>query len=558
MDFVFLFRLISYIAFFIFQIILIFFAQKALKLKGLAESEKKLLTGVLVLFVSLIITGILSILYKASWALYVNAVPAIIGSAITVVFMMRFVTLRIEEARHVQEIEAEALKIAEINNITDETYLRAKNLLPLGNDFLVLTANVIRKKLTRQQIYDFVLEHMISEAFADGGLVLIVDGEDEVLKVKSFKGVFPPPYQLPADVPLQQNRVETSLKYAQFPFEGNIFADVARSAQPLLVKDAQADDRIFKNGDDFFLRAGSYLFLPFLSNGQVTGLTVLSRSVDSPPFTESDVEICTILADYSSTSIHIVNSLDEEAEKDTIANEKELATKIQKLLLPEKLPRFPEVDTSVYFHAASGICSDYYDIIRIGDDKIFFVMLDVAGKSIQASIIMIMIRTLLHLTTNTNQPLGTTLDWVNKGVTKKISIDHFAGLALVQYNIREKKLYYSGAGNMSISIFRAASQKFERVRQNTDAIGIDVNSRYEVAEIAVNKNDVLMLYSDGAIEALDRRGESFSLVRMYEIVGVNAAKPAKDITQSLKKAYSEFLEGVPDHDDRSVLVAKIN
>ena len=58
MDFVFLFRLISYIAFFIFQIILIFFAQKALKLKGLAESEKKLLTGVLVLFISLIITGI--------------------------------------------------------------------------------------------------------------------------------------------------------------------------------------------------------------------------------------------------------------------------------------------------------------------------------------------------------------------------------------------------------------------------------------------------------------------------------------------------------------------
>ena len=557
MDFVFIFRLISYSAFFIFQLVLIFITIKARKITVLAKSEQTLLTGVLILSVFLMISVPLSILYKFTWALYANAIPAIIGSVVAIIFVMKFMTMRTDEAAHIQAVEAEALKLAEINNITDETYLRAKNLLPLGNDFLVLTANAIRKKVTRQEIYDFVLEKMISEAFADGGIVLIVDAEDEELKVKSFKGIFPPPYQLPADVPLQQVRVETSMKYAQFPLEGNIFADAARSAQPLLIKDAANDERIFKNGDEFFLKASSYLFLPFLSNRQVIGLVVLSRSADSPAFTESDVEICSILADYSSTSIHIVDSLDEESEKDTIANEKELATKIQKLLLPEKLPRFAEIETGVYFQAARGICSDYYDIIRTGDDKIFFIMLDVAGKSIQASVIMIMIRTLLLLTTNTDQSLDTILDWVNKGVTKKINIDHFAGLALVQYNPKEHKLYYTGAGNMSISIFRTASQKFERVRQNTDAIGIDINSRYEVAELSIASDDILMLYSDGAIEALDRRGQSFSLHKIYEIVGINAQKSAKDISKDLKKAYDEFSEGVVDHDDRSILIAKI-
>lgn len=557
MDFVFLIRLFSYIAFFVFQLVLIFLVLNVRKDKSIAESSKTLLTIFVVIAFFAMLSGILSIFRKNDWAVLLMLAPATFGVIVGIVLLAKFTKQRTSEISRMQELEAEALKIAEINNITDETYLRAKNLLPLGNDFLLLTANAIRKKVTKQEIYDFVLEKMVSEAFADGGLLLIVDGNDEVLKTESLRGIFQPPYQLPADVPPQRDRVETSLKYAQFEFDGNIFADIARLAQPVLIKDATIDERIFLNGEEFFLKAGSYLFLPFVRAGQVIGLVALSRSFGSPAFTENDLEISTILASYCSTSIHIINSLEEEAEKDTIANEKEIASNIQKLLLPVKFPNFPEIDSGVYFQAASGICSDYYDIIRTADNKIFFVMLDVAGKSIQAAIVMIMIRSLLHLTTNTNQTVEKILDWINKGITKKISIDHFAGLALVQYDPLDKKLYYAGAGNMSISIFRTKEQKFERISQNTDAIGIDLNSRYEIAKTTMQKEDVLMLYSDGAIEALDRRGDSFTLHRVYEIVGTNAKKPTKDIVKDLKKAYDEFTYGVANHDDRSVFIVKI-
>lgn len=557
MDFVFLVRTILYVAFLVFQIVLVILITKGFKDKTRAQSEITLLKGVLLISVFLMFAGALSIVYVFPWALIANAIPAVIGSIMLIIELIRSEKQRIQEMDHLHAVEAEALKIAEINNITDETYLRAKNLLPLGNDFLVLTANAVRKKVTRQQIYEFVLDKMISEAFADGGVVLAVDADDEVLKIKALKGVFPPPYQLPADVPLKQNRVETSLKYAEFPFEGNIFADVAVSAKPLLITDAQSDERCYKNGEDFFLKAGSYLFLPLLSYGQVIGLIALSRSFGSPSFTESDVEICQILADYSSTSIHIVDSLDEEAEKDTIANEKEQATKIQKLLLPEKLPKLAQADTAVYFKAADGICSDYYDIMCPTKDKIYFIMLDVAGKSIQASVVMIMIRALLYLTTNTNQTTDTILDWINKGVSKKINIDHFAGLALVEYNLKEQRLYYSGAGNMSFSIFRAKTRKVEKFAQNTDAIGIAPDSKYEMAETAVDSGDIVMLYSDGAIEALNRRGKNFTLPKIYKIVGSNANKSAKDIIRELNSAYDEFTEDTQSHDDRSILLAKI-
>lgn len=553
-------KLIVHLVFIAIQLVFVLLAKKALKDKTLAESGKILIQTFIVVPIIFVVSFFLKIVaffVLTTLLSFISIIISTIATLIGVIYFKKFMELRFKEALHIQEVEAEALKLAEINNITDETYLRAKNLLPLGNDFLILTANAIRKKASRQEVYDFVLEKMISEAFADGGIVLIVDGEDEVLKVKSLMGVFPPPYKLPTDVPLEQKRVETSVKYAQFDFENNLFADIASSGKPLLVKDAEHDSRIFMNGDDFFLKAGTYLFLPFISNGQVIGMAALSRSYGSPSFTESDVEICQILADYSSTSIHIAYSLDEEAEKDSISNEKELATKIQKLLLPEKIPKLSEADVGMYFQPASGICSDYYDVIRPSSDKIFFVMLDVAGKSIQASIIMIMIRTLLNLTTNTNQSAEKILEWINKGVTKKINIDHFASLALIQYDPLNKKLYYAGAGNISVSIFRNGSKKFERIRQTTDAIGIDVDSKYQLAETTVASGDIIILYSDGAIEALNKNGDSFTLERIYELVGLNADSPAKDIINLIKQSYDEFTRNLADHDDRSIMIAKI-
>lgn len=548
--------LISCALFLILQIIAIVTISKVLKSKTLMESQKALIRGIILVSVFFALSVVLSIFDSNKTVFLFRFLPALLAAVFGVVSFNRYINKKRQEETHTKEIEAEALKLAEINNITDETYLRAKNLLPLGNDFLILTANAIRKKASRQEVYDFVLDKMIDEAFADGGILLIVDGDDEVIKVKSQKGIFPPPYKLPADVPLKQNRVEMSIRYAQFEFEGNIFANVAATGKPLLIADATNDNRIFSNGDEFFLKAQTYMFLPLISGDQVIGMVALSRSIGSPCFTASDVEICQILSDYSSTSLHIADSLDEEAEKDLITNEKELAAKLQNLLLPKKLPKISGIDAYPYFQPASGICSDYYDVIVPSTDKVFFVMLDIAGKSIQASVIMIMIRTLLHLTTNTNQATDKIIDWINKGVTKKIDIDHFASVALVQYNPKMKKLYYSGAGNTSISIFHAKDKKFERIKQTTDAIGVDSNSKYKIAESSLDSGDILMLYSDGAIEALNRNGESFAIPRLYETVGLNAEKSAKELSMLLKKQYDDFTAGVQDHDDRSVLLIK--
>ncbi|MBQ7613369.1 MAG: SpoIIE family protein phosphatase [Spirochaetaceae bacterium] len=557
-NFPFLVRLVSYTILALCQLIFIVMNIRQFKNKWLSGSDRTIFTGWLLFSFFVLVSSVLGMLYQLEFALIFQGIPICIGAVFLVHFFIKGQRLRFEEMKKMHEIETQALELAQAQNTTDETFLRAKNLLVLGSKFLTISANAIRKKVTRQEIYDFVLEKMVDELYADGGIILIVDNEDEVLKVKSMMGIFPPPYQLPADVPLKQNRVETSVKYAEFKFKGNIFADVALKAEPVLVEDASNDERVFINGDASFLKAGSYLFVPFVSNGEVLGLVALSRAIGAAPFSSSDVEISDTLAKYTSTSIHIIDILGEEQEKDTIANEKELATKIQKTLLPEKLPKLSGIDASVYFYAAHGICSDYYDIITPAKDKIFFAMVDVAGKSIQATIIMIMIRTLLNLTTNTDQNTSTILDWVNKGVTKKINIDHFASVALMQYEPQTKKLYYSGAGNTSVSIFHTNTKKFERIRQTTDAIGIAVDSRYEIAETSVESGDVIMLYSDGAIEAQNRRGENFTLPRIYEIVGTNAAKPTKDIIKLLRAAYDEHTEDTPEYDDRSILLVKVS
>ena len=71
--------------------------------------------------------------------------------------------------------------------------------------------------------------------------------------------------------------------------------------------------------------------------------------------------------------------------------------KSKKKLLPGKLPELESASLAVLTRPARGVSGDYYDIIRLNRDKIAIVICDVAGKGVPAALVMVMIRSILHL-----------------------------------------------------------------------------------------------------------------------------------------------------------------
>lgn len=439
----------------------------------------------------------------------------------------------------------------------DETAIRAKELLPVGNTFLIKAAEAIRHRTDIAGILGFINKIMIERLFADGGVILTIGEVEDVLSVKAYGGSYPPPYKLPDDVPHRQEQVATNFRYAEFPLNNSFFGEAAHSAKPILIANAQEDDRIVINGEEPFLLPGSLLTLPMVYRDTVVGLISLSRSTEHAPFTDSDVQIGEILASYATAALRLIYDLQEETELNTIENETDIASRIQKVLLPKKLIDTADLSFSVLFNQAKGVCSDYYDIIQNQKDRLFCITADVAGKSIHACIVMVMIRSLLYLITNTAQNTQSILDILNKGITGKISIDHYASISLLAYIPVEKSIEYVNAGTQSLLLWKASTKKLVRLEQKSDPIGVDSKSVYTCKKIQVEKGDIAVLFTDGVVETLNERGEPFGLKALAELLAANATSPAKAITEKINKQIKTFIGKTSPHDDQTVMIIKV-
>lgn len=439
----------------------------------------------------------------------------------------------------------------------DETAIRARGLLPVGHTFLIKAAEAIRQQTDTAGILGFINKIMIERLFADGGVILTIGEFEDVLSVKAYSGNYPPPYQLPDDVPHVQDRVATNFRYAEFPLNNSFFGEAARSAKSIIIPRAQEDSRIVINGEEPFLIPGSLITLPMIYQGTVEGLISLSRNSDHAPFTESDVQIGEILTSYATAALKLIYDLQEETELTTIENESDIASRIQKILLPKKLVDTAHLNFSVLFNQARGVCSDYYDVIQNQKDRLFCITADVAGKSIHACIVMVMIRSLLYLITNTAQSTQSILDILNKGVTGKISIDHYASVSVLTYIPKEKCIEYVNAGSQSLLLWKAAPKKLVRLEQKTDPIGVDNKSMYTCKKIQVEQGDIAVLFTDGIIETLNERGEPFGIKALAELLAANASLPAKAITDKINKQIKLFMGKASPHDDQTVMIIKV-
>ena len=533
----------------------LFFGIQALKNRKQTQSGRLRLYNIILIVVMLLFILLAFLFRHVSLPLASSALGAlcfillIVIASNDAVYRREYIALK-------TEIELMQEKLIQAQR-PDETAVRAKELLPVGNTFLIKAAEAIRQKTDTSGILGFINKIMIERLFADGGVILTIGEVEDVLSVKAYSGNYPPPYKLPDDVPHRQDRVATNFRYAEFPLNNSFFGEAARSAKPILITNAQEDSRIVVNGEEPFLMPGSLLTLPMVYRGTVGGLISLSRSSDHAPFTESDVQIGEILTSYATAALKLIYDLQEETELNTIENETDIASRIQKILLPKKLADTANLNFSVLFNQARGVCSDYYDIIQNQKDRLFCITADVAGKSIHACIVMVMIRSLLYLITNTTQNTQSILDILNKGITGKISIDHYASISLLAYIPVEKSIEYVNAGTQSLLLWKASTKKLVRIEQKSDPIGVDSKSIYTCKKIPVEKGDIAVLFTDGVIETLNDRGEPFGVKALAAILAANAASPAKAITEKINKEIKAFIGKTSPHDDQTVMIIKV-
>ncbi|MGI5063869.1 SpoIIE family protein phosphatase [Treponema denticola] len=487
----------------------------------------------------------------------------ILNIGLSVVLVVFTVYITVSEKIYLQDQvekqkkdKANADYIKKLQNLPSEESLRARKLISTARLLLQKTNGLISgKKDISSEMFPYIAESFLMELSADGAVVLAVQSFEDVLAVKALIGTFPPPYKLPDDLAHKEDHVFSNFKYARFEMGESIFTEVASQGKTLFIKDCKGSPLLPNNGNEKFLQHGSLIFFPLMVSTVVVGVAAVSRNPDNVPFSENEVKIGEYLSDFAAEMINLTLNISEASEHAEIENITDTVAKIQRILLPKNLKKVPGLEIGEYFLQERGICSDYYDVI-VQQKRVFIVLADVAGKSIQSAIIMIMIRAILYLITNTDQNTESILDWLNKGITGKIDIDHFASISLLSYEQKTNTIEFIGAGNQAMMIWNNEKNKIELFQQKTDPIGIDVRSTYKSIKIPLHEGDVAALYTDGIIETLNKAGEQYGAARLAKLIADNHSKNSKDIVNKIKNDMTSFIGTAQTHDDRTLLIIK--
>jgi PAS domain S-box-containing protein len=231
--------------------------------------------------------------------------------------------------------------------------------------------------------------------------------------------------------------------------------------------------------------------------------------------------------------------LEEEKKFIKVQEELRLARDIQQHLLPETPPDIPGYDIAALNIPAKEVGGDYYDFIKISDDKLFFCLGDVSGKGIPAALLVANLQASLHSQSFITHSPRECVRNSNKLIHQNTDFNKFITLFYGLLDTAGGQIIYCNGGHDQ-PVFMAPGREIKELK--TGGIPLGFMADYEYAEEAVSFDDgnLLVLYSDGITEAMNEQEEEFGLERLNTVIKQNQKKGASDMINDILDAVMKF------------------
>ncbi len=441
-----------------------------------------------------------------------------------------------------------------INELTIASLRRqSENLF----EFMEVLGGGIADRVDIQRILEMICKSASKTIEADGAIILMVDDARNTLRVRSMSGVYPPPYSVPEVVKHRSASLHEYVYNTAIRVGETVLGQAVELGEPIFIPDSTADERLSQNTGRDFLFIQSLIAVPLVVNTHILGVLSLVRRDPENQFTEEDLQHVQTFASHASMTIDNFHTYLEALQHREIQREVNIAADIQTKLLPKSFPHQSGIEIAVFSKSARGVSGDYYDVLELNDDTVGLVVCDVAGKGVPASLVMVMIHSILRLIASAEREVGATLTWINRGLSGQIDLDHYATMSYLTISYTERRLSYSNAAHHPLMIVRNDSGAIEQLDTEGLPVGIEREIVYPQTTIDLRTGDVLVLYTDGIVEAMNSDGEQFSAERLATVVRENSSKHAQQITDTIQSELDAFVGSAPQHDDQTLMIVTI-
>lgn len=267
---------------------------------------------------------------------------------------------------------------------------------------------------------------------------------------------------------------------------------------------------------------------------------------------------------YVILSFLIINTLlaFELADKLTSKNEIDLARKIQNELMPKSPPENSLFDIAAFYESAKEIGGDYLDVIPAGENKddTIIVIGDISGKGVAAALYMVRVQAIVHsLIKSTSNPKEIIIN-LKKTFSEKLLPEYF--LTLITASIsNDGTITMCKAGHPPVLHYKKDVNEIDTINIKGMGIGLKDKGIFEKTieekSIKPNSGDVLLFYTDGITEAMNKFKAEFGMDRLKRVLEESANLPANEIKQKILQSVYFFRGEAPQFDDITLVVLKM-
>lgn len=262
-----------------------------------------------------------------------------------------------------------------------------------------------------------------------------------------------------------------------------------------------------------------------------------------------------VLAAQIASVLHRLDSYRERLALERVTQELALARQMQASFLPQELPHISGWELNATLKPARQTSGDFYDILEVAEGRLVLMVADVADKGMSAALFMALARTLLRTyAADFPDDPARVLSAANRRLLTDSSDDSFVTVFYAVLDVRAGTLCYANAGHNPPYL---VGRRQPLALPNTGMpLGIQEDAAWTVGQAEVARGDLLLMFTDGIVDAHNAADELFGEERLLRAVTGCVDEPVARVQATVLQAVHEFSGDRPQFDDLTLLLAR--
>src|SRR5256714_11806119 len=430
-------------------------------------------------------------------------------------------------------------------------------------DFLHGLGEAFSETIRPTDLHRLIVEGATRVLDGQGGALYLTDRTGTKLVPTFVSKGCPPLVDVPPHV-LQQTAgtpvaLENFLRVHNIGNGEGVLGRAWQAATPLCLNEFSEAPELAKLRDSS-LGATSVMVAPLLFAKQNMGVLALANSRIGAPFSQNDFVVFKSITEQSAFALYNAIIYSEANEKKRLDHDLEIARDIQRILLPAEAPKVNGFEIAGLNVPARQVSGDYFDYIKVDEERLGVCIADVSGKGVPASLIMAICRSVLRSQAMGNPSPADVLQKVNRQLYPDIKEDMFISMAYLVLDHARGTVTLARAGHDAPLLYQAKNKTVTPLKTPGMVVGIDSGDVFDrlTTDVAVplERDDCILLYTDGITEALDSEGNELGLERANGVFRSSATSGAQATITQLIDDVRNFVGATPQNDDITLIAIR--